>query len=219
MRALMRSVSGGRSVAVYRAQRVVYPLPLANRLFLCTHDAVLGSARADARLVSVALAAGLVAELISTRHVTIHAGRIRVASIEPPYDPVCRSVADWLRHRPRFDATESLTGLADSARDAVAERCVAVGLVTRVASRWGAARYPACHPEAADWLRVGLAARIRRGVATASETVAGALLQATGLRTRCLSDPPDPASLLPPPAYLALVDAVRAATDTTVATA
>ncbi|MGH8793150.1 MAG: GOLPH3/VPS74 family protein [Stackebrandtia sp.] len=101
---------------------------LADDCWLVAHDATTGRALLPPRLLGVAAAAGLLAELLHSRVIAISSNRPVVVSRTPPPDQLQRTTAEQLA-REKHPIETWLRYLARSADQDVAHRLIERGLI------------------------------------------------------------------------------------------
>lgn len=189
------------------------PAALADEFFLIAHDDRSGRARLHPRAVSLGLAAALLGELLLAGRVQVRFGLVGVVAAPTVADPLAAAVFDQLRdQRGALDAHTWLAYLARGATDAVGQRLVRGGRVSRAQprlGRWRPVRYVPTSLNDAAWPATRLRMLLSRADAmpTADVLLAG-LVRACGLLGHVLWDNPPGAlayleqltSRLPPPA-------------------
>lgn len=187
-------------------------MPLSNEFFLLVHDER-GKSRLPARAIGIALAAGVLAELILTGHVHVQDRRVVarpgvpgswpatggppgnavVSRYPPPEDSVAHAVFEQIIHEPQAHQVRTwLVVLAPTITDAVAGRLMRLGLVRSepVGRLRRGVRYVPTDINAGATISVLLARRFTRQDPNLGweEAVLGGLCRATGLIDQVLYD-------------------------------
>lgn len=158
---------------------------LADDLYLLAHHEVTGRPHLQSRAAGLGLAGGLLAELMLSGSIGLHAGQVVVAGRCPLEDGLARSVMRLVAgERGQHVAGDWLAFLSRTAADDVAFRLEQAGYLARVISRcpWRGERSVPVNPESAfaPVLRVKLALDPSRPAAAQNITLAG-LAAACGL--------------------------------------
>jgi hypothetical protein len=110
---------------------------LADDMFWITHGDMSGQPQLRPRTIGLALAAGLLGELILTRHLDLAEGVVIVLSESSPADVLAHLTLDQiLAERDVRDVRSWLTFLAQDAEEAVGQRLQRAGQVERQVPRW-----------------------------------------------------------------------------------
>ena len=160
---------------------------LANDFFRVAHHDVTGRARLSGRVLSLGLAAALIGELLSARHVDVvpFGGVGDVVTLVPagwPDDAVLRAVwAEVAAERAPQPVRVWLAYLAETAYERVGERLVEARGV-RPRRRWGRTSYVLVDMNAAAAPTALLSQKLRRGlVLDYGDVCLGGMVLATGL--------------------------------------
>jgi hypothetical protein len=158
---------------------------LADDLYLLAHHEVTGRPHLQPRAAGLGVAGGLLAELMLSGSIGLHAGQVVVAGRCPLEDAAARSVMRLVAgERGQHVAGDWLQFLSRTAADDVAFRLEQSGYLARVASRrpWRAQRWVPVDPESAfaPVLRVKLALDPSQPAAAQNVALAG-LAAACGL--------------------------------------
>ena len=176
-------------------------MPIVEDFYLLAHDER-GKPRLHTRATAIGLAAGVLAELLLTGHITVAdtyvtpavasvdgAGRPRQYS--PPPDPLGHTVYDQICHEPRRHPVRTwLSVLAPTITESVAVRLDRIGVlhVVEVGRIRKTTRHQPVDPDAGTKVKVVLAARLIRHDPTIDwpDAVLAGLLAATGLISEVL---------------------------------
>jgi hypothetical protein len=109
---------------------------LADEFFLLAHDDVSGKPRLHPRVAGIGLASALLGELILFGRIRIQGGDLVVVERRPVDDGLTNRVFVAIAGRRPQPVSTWLATLAETARDDVAARLAADGVVSRVSSRW-----------------------------------------------------------------------------------
>jgi hypothetical protein len=173
---------------------------LADEVYLTCHDDRSGRVRGAAGVAGLAVAAGLLGEVILSGHVTIYQDGLYVI-------PTPQTLSDCLAREilrvvgdPRQDRDVRLwlRFVAHDAVHDVRDRLVTAGILTRVRGRGLRGRrweYPPVHSNTAAWPGMRISRRLSLGEAlTVRDTVLVSVIAATGLLGLIVRDEPDPAA-------------------------
>lgn len=172
---------------------------LADEVYLICHDDRSGRVRIAPGIAGLGVAAGLLGEVVLSRHLTVCRDGLYV--VPAPLAPSDRLAREVLRvvgdSRQDRGAGVWLRFLArDAVRD-VRARLVAAGVLSRVARRglWGRRwEYPPVSSNTAAWPGMRIARRLGMGEAlTTSDTMLAAIAAATGMLGLIVRDEPNPA--------------------------
>jgi hypothetical protein len=104
------------------------PWPVGNGFYLLAHDDRTGRPRLHRRAVDLGLAAGLLAELLYLRRITVGDAQVHVVDATPPADPLAHTVLAQLLAEPQHVRVRTwLDYLSISAGEQVAGRLVMAG--------------------------------------------------------------------------------------------
>lgn len=161
---------------------------LADELFLIGHDEYTGKTRLSDELLGTGLAGAVLGELLITRRIGCIGGKVTVNDQRPWGDPVTdAAVGELHRRMGNYVVRAWVEHLRPNAREAVAQRLLAAGVVRReenrgMLSRRGAPRYPGVEPMVCAQPQVRLAYQLERpGTIDPQTATLAALVLAAGL--------------------------------------
>ncbi|MDW5325350.1 GOLPH3/VPS74 family protein [Plantactinospora sp. KLBMP9567] len=160
---------------------------LADDYFRLAHHDVDGRPRLHHRAVEIGLAAALLGELLSTRHIEVHDGHLVVVNRTPPVDALSHTVLDSLLAESHRQTVRTwLLFLSQAARTQVASRLIRHGHLRAETSRrlFGppTTTYLPTDMNQAAWPWLSLSMRLRDGQQLSYEmTCLAGLALATGL--------------------------------------
>ena len=104
-------------------------LMVADRYYLIAHDQWAGRVRLHRRAVGLALAAGLLGELVLADCIAVRDGEVRVVRHPVPVDALAHTVLTQVAESDHTDVRVWLAYLAEDAADRVAARLARVGVL------------------------------------------------------------------------------------------
>ncbi|MDQ1289360.1 MAG: hypothetical protein QG622_2926 [Actinomycetota bacterium] len=174
---------------------------IGDDLYLVTHDDRTGNPRVPGSRVRLGLAAGLIAELLVSGHLTIRHERLylvpgRAGHGTPPSGPLSRTVLATVASQPPQGVGAWTRFLAQDAVEDIRDRLLRTGVLTTVRrpsllTGWRV-RYPPADGNVAAWPGIRLARTLSRsGELTVEDAVLTGLVAAMDLLHHVLRDEVD----------------------------